>query len=255
MECTVSSSSSSEREREREGENLQADLVLACRFSTWKNGLNQQNDKEMVFAYPRFERFANESKAKLRESFRTLQTDPKEINPTQICTGWRECWYKWIWRRPTRKWRVLARTMMTTRESTIHDSYFEIRKQLQKIWLNLFLAGMLSCSQDDGNQPWTEVRGENLIKEIYTRRNKKQLKHTANEFSIETLITNHVQRQGVTRVLDTPKTLGEKRALSFDDFALATSYPVSFISKPFLSRSTISAYKKFGGSFFWNCHI
>jgi hypothetical protein len=89
MECTVSSSSSSssEREREREGENLQADLVLACRFSTWKNGLNQQNDKEMVFAYPRFERFANESKAKLRESFRTLQTDPKEINPTQICTG------------------------------------------------------------------------------------------------------------------------------------------------------------------------
>jgi hypothetical protein len=132
----------------------------------------------------------------------------------------------------------------------IHDSYFEIRKQLQKIWLNLFLAGMLSCSQDDGNQPWTEVRGENLIKEIYTRRNKKQLKHTANEFSIETLITNHVQRQGVTRVLDTPKTLGEKRALSFDDFALATSYPVSFISKPFLSRSTISAYKKFGGSFF-----
>jgi hypothetical protein len=49
--------------------------------------LNQQNDKEMVFAYPRFERFANESKAKLRESFRTLQTDPKEINPTQICTG------------------------------------------------------------------------------------------------------------------------------------------------------------------------
>ncbi len=57
----------------------------------------------------------------------------------------------------------------------IHDSYFGIRKQLQKTWLNLFLAGMLPCSQDDGNQPWTGVRGENLIKEIYTRRNKKQL--------------------------------------------------------------------------------
>jgi hypothetical protein len=83
----------------------------------------------------------------LRESFRTLQTDPKEINPTQICTGWRECWYKWIWRRPTRKWRVLARTMMTTRESTIHDSYFEIRKQLQKIWLNLF-AGWWKSTMD-----------------------------------------------------------------------------------------------------------
>jgi len=48
--------------------------------------MNQQNDKEMVFAYPRLERFSNESKAKLRESFRTLQTDPKEINSTQICT-------------------------------------------------------------------------------------------------------------------------------------------------------------------------
>jgi hypothetical protein len=102
----------------------------------------------------------------------------------------------------------------------IHDSYFEIRKRLQKIWLNLFLAGMLSCSQDDGNQPWTEVRVENLIKETYTRRNKKQLKHTANEFSIETLIMNHVQRQGVTRVLDTPKTLGGKTCIFVRRFCL-----------------------------------
>jgi hypothetical protein len=81
--------------------------------------------------------------------------------------------------------------------------------------------------------------------DIYTTK-QEAAKHTANEFSIETLITNHVQRQGVTRVLDTPKTLGEKHAFSFNDFALATSYPVSFISKPFLARSTISAYRKFG---------